>query len=431
MRHGKRGISAGTVFMLILTAVVLITSGAIWIRLKSGEKVDLTNLKLPEVLALQQPAAQNSGEDAVTLTAVPPQPTASVTVLKTDGSGEASAAGGSTLTITAGGTLAVEKNLRQSAYTSDTKVYDFTDMMALLKNSLRGDLNTVFLENILMDDVKVSENVVPTCAADMMLQAGFNVCMAGYESSWEKKMEGVNSTMSALHSRRMSVLGLLENEADTRFLLQEINGIRIAVMQYTSRVASSVRQNMSRNSAEWAVTAADMALIKEDLTEAMEAGAEICIVYLQWGKDLSTTPSMEQRTMAKKLADAGADVIIGAGSRITQSVEYLEANDGRKVLCAWSLGSLMTDERGSANRIGGILLHLTFRKLSGGSPVLEKVAYTPTYVWKYKQDSHYYYKCLPANQPAPDGMDSDQARVMQKALEAVRKTLVNSPVEEW
>ncbi len=424
----KRGVSAGTVFMTVLLAVVLLSSGAVWIRLRSGATVDLSNLGQLKVMNLQDPG-QTSSEDsissAVQATAAPKAESQNAS------SGQAyPVQSGSTLTLTAAGTLAIEKNLRQSAYTSDTKLYDFTDMMTLLAPEIRGDLNTVFLENLLMDESKVSETVVPECAADMIMQAGFSACMAAHESSWEMKQEGVSSTMEALQSRGIRALGLLGGELEERWRILEANGIRVALMQYTNRMSTSIRRSMARANASWAVTEADADIIAGDIAEAKKAGAEICVVYLQWGKDLATSPTKEQRSLAKKIADAGADVIIGAGSRIVQNVEYMTANDERKVLCAWSLGSLMTDERGSANRIGGMLLHVTFRKEGNGTPTLEKVEYTPTYVWKYRQDSHYYYKCMAANCLPPDGMDSDQITVMEKALTAVRKALESSPVEE-
>ncbi len=432
MRKDKRGVSVGTVFMLSLTAVVLIFSGILWFRLRSGETVDLSGLKLPDVVQLQEATAGGGDEGqkggtsgsgttspaAARATNPPPEETQAPTVSV------------KTMTMTAAGTLAIEKNLRQSAYTSDTKLYDFSDMLAMLQKEITGDLNTVFTENLLMDDVKVSDTVVPACAADLPLKAGFTVCMAAYENSWTKKQEGVDSTLNALRSRGMTGLGIFSARTENRFIIRDVNGFKVAMMQYTGRMSNSTLRSMKRDEAEWAVAEAEAESIAADLTQAKGAGAEICIVYLQWGKSYAANPSKEQRTLAQQIADSGADIIIGAGNRVAQKPEYLTAADGRRVLCAWSLGTLMSDERSNVNRIGGILLQLTFRREGDGKPELESAYYTPTYVWRYRQDGQYYYKAMAANGTAPDGMDSDQIKQMEKTLVAIRKALEGSPVTE-
>ncbi len=414
--------------MLILVAVVLVSSGAVWLRLRSGESVDLSNLKLPDVVQIQdtsESSAQTAKPSAKPTTAV-----ASLTGKNSQNEEPEVKKAGASVTLTAAGTLAIEKNIRQSAYTSDTKLYDFTEMMSLLKPAITGNLNTVFLENLLMDDTKVSDTIVPTCAADLPLQAGLTICMAGFDDSWAQKQTGVDSTLTALRGRGLSVLGMFSAPTENRYLIREINGIRIAMMQYTGRMTSNTRKKMIREGTDWAVPDADAELIAGDLEKAKNDGADMRVVYLTWGKNLAAAPTKEQRELAQQIADSGADVIIGAGTRVAQTVEYLTASDGRKVLCAWSLGTLMSDDRGNANRIGGFLLHLSFRRDESGKAGLESVSYTPTYVWRYRQDDHYYYKCLAANKPAPDGMDSEQIRVMDKTLSAVRKALEGSVATE-
>ena len=88
----------------------------------------------------------------------------------------------------------------------------------------------------------------------------------------------------------------------------------------------------------------------------------------------------------------------------------------------------MSDERGSVSRIGSCLLHAVFTRDGTGKVRLSEAAYTPTYVWRYRQDSTYYYKCLAADLPAPDGMDNEQVHQMELTCSAIRKALEGSPV---
>ena len=54
--------------------------------------------------------------------------------------------------------------------------------------------------------------------------------------------------------------------------------------------------------------------------------------------------------------------------------------------------------------------------------------YTPVYAWKYRQDGRYYYRCIASNGTAPDGMDSEQRKTMEKSAETVEKVLQDSPL---
>lgn len=46
--------------------------------------------------------------------------------------------------------------------------------------------------------------------------------------------------------------------------------------------------------------------------------------------------------MAKQLADAGADVIIGTHTHTLQDVEYIQRADGKRTLVAYSLGNFVS-----------------------------------------------------------------------------------------
>ena len=426
MRKQKRGLTAGSRLMLVMIAAVLMLSAAVLLRWMGGSSPDPIRTQertaTDGAAATAAPAA--SGQEAAAARAPGNSPAASAAADRTDAPAETRRA-----ELSAAGIFALGKNLRQSCYAADTKVYDFTELLSLLKTTLRSDVSTVFLENLLMDDTKVSDLIVPASAADAMTAAGFQLGLCGFSRAWERKAEGIASTALALRERGITPLGTAEGEGEARYVIQDVNGIRIALAQYTADVSSTVRKNMKKAGSDWAVPEADPEIIAADLTAARAAGADFTVVFLHWGKVGATKPDKTQTALAQQIADAGADVIIGAGSRTVQPAEYLTAGDGRQVLCAWSLGTLMSDDRNTASRIGGMILHLTLEGDAAGTVRLVQAAYTPTYVWKYRQDSKYYYKCLAANQTPPDGMDSEQTRLMEKTLQAAQKALEGSPVD--
>ena len=105
------------------------------------------------------------------------------------------------------------------------------------------------------------------------------------------------------------------------------------------------------------------------------------------------------------------------------------AETGRQVLCVWSLGTTLSGDRNNVKRIAGMLLQATVT-VTDGQTEIRDVRYTPLYTWKYRQDSRYYYRCLAADREAPDGMDSEQKKMMKKAADAVHDAMKDTPAEE-
>ena len=78
--------------------------------------------------------------------------------------------------------------------------------------------------------------------------------------------------------------------------------------------------------------------------------------------------------------------------------------------------------------MAGYLLHVTIRRNDKGGIDILAPEYSPVYTWKYKQDGRFYYRCLASDQTVPDGMDSEQQKIMAKAEKAVSEILAGSPV---
>jgi len=420
----RRGTSFGTVVMLILTVVILVSSGIVLLQLGSGHSVDLSGIRAQVVSMTapvgetDQPAGETPGlktnEPAVTKSAAATPPPAERGKRQT--------------VLTFGGTIAIEDQIRKSAFTSDTKKYDFTDFFMLLKAENQGSLSGAFLENLLMDDVKVSSVIVPSSGAETLKSAGFSMAFSAFGKAWEKSETGIQSTIHALQENGITPLGLVETEQEKRYILQEVDGIRIAMMQYTTLVASNTRKTMQKRSADYMIPEGDPELIATDIASAKAEGAEVIVVLLNWGKVGGKTPEKTQLALAQQIADSGADLIIGAGSRVPQMVEALLSADGRKVICAYSLGTLISDNRKSIQRMSGFLLHVALEAEGEQNVSIGQVTYTPTYIWKFRQDSRDYYRVIASDRSAPDGMDSDQVKQMQKSLASVQETLESSPV---
>ncbi len=438
---GNRKVSLGTRVMLVVTLLVLIGSVMILIRFSSGRSIDLTGAGM-NPLNLEE---SYTGPDEVTgkpgNTPEPDRDNKTADLLQETASGVSeppeatpvTAAAERSFTMTVAGTVAMDGEVRKNSYLSDSRTYDFSDVLSLLKNEIRSDLNAVFLENIISDEEKVSDTVTPSSVARVLKNTGFQVAACGFANAWAKESGGVSSTRTNLRESGISPAGIFEPGDRERVSITVVQGIRISVLSYTDTISASTRKKMDKKEESDIVPAAESERIAADITEARNRGAEAVIVLMNWGK-VGKTPDKAQKALAQSIADAGADLIIGAGSRVPQAAEYLTARraDGSEteILCIWSLGTVLSGDRSNIRRISGYLLHVRIHMTRDGKAAVEQPEYTPLYTWRYRQDGQYYYRCLAANRTPPDGMDNEQIKNMDKAAETVRSALAGSPLSE-
>ena len=418
-RKKLKGISFGTVFMLLITAAVVAGLAYVLPRLQAGATIDteklsaalqvegLPELSLSDIPIVSQVTVTSPVDDAPAATAAPtatPVPEYS-------------------FTATFGGSIKLEDTVRKSAYYSDSSAYDFTEFFPLLKSDLQADLSFVTLENSLYDEVKkYSDTNAPTVAAAMLPNAGINVAAVGFPGIYDQGMAGLESTLGALQSGGTVTAGAYTSVEDaSKGVTLNLNGIRVTLLHYTEALTSSGKKKIKSENSGWAVPIIDASVIEGNIAQARSDGAQLIIVSLNWDATGKATPTENQIEVCRRLADAGADIIIGSGTDVVQPVVWIKRAGGGRTLCAYSLGTLLSDSR-KAQQIAGMLLHVTVT-VTGDDVSYSVVTYTPTYIWRYKQDSKYQFRVVPTNVDAPDGMGKDSKAEMTQALETVQQSL--------
>ncbi len=422
----RRKMSAGTVFMLIMLALVLGSSALVLGRLSSGATVDLTKLHMA-VLDIQNESrtgAEEETDDTEPRTTerivVTPPPAKATPVPQTDEN---------SFTLTLGGSISLSGEVRKNSRSTDAKVADYADIMMLLSPEIDSSMNGVFLENLLSERHKTNDTTAPGDAVLLLKEAGFDLAACGFSQAYSNGKDGINATLETLNSQGIRVLGICGTNEEGAPEIRTVNNVRTAVMQYTSTVSDKTRKSMMKDGTSGMIPEADLSLISKDISEAREQGAEAVIVLINWGKT-GKDPDKKQLELAQGIAEAGADLIVGNGSHVPQTAEYLSGRNNTDVLCVWSLGSLLNGDRSNIKRLSGYLLHVTIRRDGKGGAEIRNPQFTPVYTWKYKQDGRIYYRCVDAGGEIPDGMDSEQQKNMSKAAETVRSVLKDSPLTE-
>ena len=132
------------------------------------------------------------------------------------------------------------------------------------------------------------------------------------------------------------------------------------------------------------------------------------------------------KAMARTLAEAGADVILGTHPNVVQGTERLSVTraDGltyESVVC-YSLGSLLTDARTPENTAGMIAqLEITYdpvtRRISLG-----ELQITPVYIARQREDNQNVYRVVDAdNAQAVSALSAQEQEAAREAAQLVRQ----------
>lgn len=446
-QHERRGVSLGTIFMILLTLSVLIGCAIVMPRLMGKANIRMedramhssTNLNdsLPELAMSDIPLTGTAtAEPTIVPPAVSAAPEPAVSVAPTPEITPEPMFSG-TVVLTFGGSINVDDLIRKSGFYSDSDKYDYTDNLALIAGEMDSDITLVTLESITDPDGYVRQVPnAPVEVMDMLASANVDVVALGYNRAFERGLEGAAATINQASLRGLETVGLYDSEEDAaRIRIIEVNGVKVAYLHYATAITTTAKRKLNSDHAPFAMpvisvnTGADV--ISADIARAREEGAHVVVVSINWsGSESITTTSTKMKNFMQALADAGADVVIGAGTKAVKEVSWFMGKraDGssHQMLCAWSLGSLLNGERNNGN-VTGILLHLQI-SVTGSNVNFERVTYTPTYIWRFKSDDYYRYRVVASDQPAPGGMDETHANNASRAFQRLKELLGNSPV---
>jgi len=130
----------------------------------------------------------------------------------------------------------------------------------------------------------------------------------------------------------------------------ERQGLRIAVLGYNEFKPRSFEAGAARPGVAWSEDSQVLA----DIRAARAAGADLIIPFMHWGWEREARPSPRQRQLARRMIDAGADLVVGSHPHVTQTVEY-----HRGKLIVYSLGNFVFDGFAMPQARKGWLLRLT------------------------------------------------------------------------
>lgn len=226
----------------------------------------------------------------------------------------------------------------------------------------------------------------PSEVSDAIADAGFNVVLQATNHTTDQGLSGIQNCLEVWKTHpEVLVAGLHEpfqepETAQSHIPLLEIDGCTFAFLNYTygpnsSSVSSSIAGQMDILCAvnETSRMIDFTTLNPQVLTDIAEADrlADIVVVCPHWGTEYTTAPSSYQEKFALQMTEAGADVIIGTHPHVVQPVSWIEAENGRRALCYYSLGNYVSTQKNAQCMLEG-LAWVTFHVTENGIAIAEE-----------------------------------------------------------
>ena len=320
-KRRRRGVSLGTIFMLLLTAAVVIGC-VLFFTLLIGDDLHARTEALIHSLADQSlfeaaPAVYRELEATPAYldledTPVPTAPPATPTPVPAP----------ATITIAAAGAVYAPKSVRESALSG--RRYDFDAVFAGLGDTLSdADLAIATLETTTAGRDKGFDNynTAPEIL-DALRASGVDLLALATERMLDKGYEGLELTISELTARGLAHAGVRRDGNASPVTMIPIGGIQVAVLAYTYGLSS---EGMKKTADDQRAVAAlmDQQQMLADIRGARVEGADVVIVLPHWGtKNIAETP-VNVRRLAAELAQAGADIILGTPPNVPQGTERI------------------------------------------------------------------------------------------------------------
>jgi poly-gamma-glutamate synthesis protein (capsule biosynthesis protein) len=258
-----------------------------------------------------------------------------------------------TVRIIAGGDITAHDIQMQQAHLGDGR-YDFSPSFEYIAPYLRAaDLAVADFETG-QAGAAYGYHAYPAFNAPLELsraarEAGIDLVATANNHSLDMGLSGLKATLDNLRAAGLKTFGTYKSREEQQApLIIEVNGIRLAFLSYTYGTNGiPVPQGH-----EYAVNLIEdfhtLDPISSEIGRARAAGADLVAVYMHWGDMYVFEPTERQKEIARELAAAGADLILGGHQHVIQPMEWIEIAqpDGstRSSLVTYSMGNFISNQ---------------------------------------------------------------------------------------
>jgi len=262
----------------------------------------------------------------------------------------------------------------------------------------------------------------PDAIATSAYASGFDMMLTANNRCYDYGTAGMLRTLEVVRASGMDALGVAATAEENRYLVKDLNGIKVGMVSYTFAEINDDRNRPTIDGVETDKNAAGLinvfdydstdmfyAELENHISAMAASGAEAIVVYLHWGDEFNTEPNNSQRAIARKLCEMGVDVIVGSHPHVVQPVELLTSTDGtHQTLCLYSAGNFLSNQRHDTIALttghseDGVMLSFSFVRYSNGQVYLESAELIPTWVLVRGSGDDRVFQILPLDDKVAD-----------------------------
>jgi poly-gamma-glutamate capsule biosynthesis protein CapA/YwtB (metallophosphatase superfamily) len=241
---------------------------------------------------------------------------------------------------------------------------------------------------------------------------GCNVINIGTNHTNDKGQDLINAFVASWDNKTNIVVAGANRNAEEMNKVRyfEQKGVKFAFLSYSTYTNKPITNGFG-------VTMYSDALATTQITEA-RSKADIVLVSMRWGTEYSPAVNAQQDQIAQKLADLGADIVVGHGPHFMGPVKKLKGKDGRETVVWFSLGNFLNAQLETEALIGGFAT----MNIDTASKKVTSTEFLPTYM---------HYEWTPAEKAANNLLVRRNFSMypLDKAAEPMSKSLIGTTVE--
>ncbi|MCL2698196.1 MAG: CapA family protein [Oscillospiraceae bacterium] len=242
--------------------------------------------------------------------------------------------------------------------------YDFAPAYERIRHLVTGYDLAMINQETLVNNVYPPSNwphfSTPGPLGDLMVEMGFNAFTIANNHTLDIHTDGLLASLDYWNGKiteghDIAVVGAYYDAEDrARIRTLEINGVVFSFLGYAESL---------NGLDEWLLPPAEvgrfgggavMELMLAEI-EAAKAVSDVCVVFLHWGTEDMDRVEDYQREAARRMVEAGADIIHGTHPHVLRDVEFIaRESDGTNALVMYSLGNFISSQIVPQTMICGI-----------------------------------------------------------------------------
>ena len=234
----------------------------------------------------------------------------------------------------------------------------------------------------------------PQEVGDAMVNMGFGLVSTANNHSLDQGLTGIERSceywkkQEAEHGVHMA--GTYNSQEDhDRLDVYEINGITYTFLSWTYGC-----NGLTPPEGYEYIVNIYTGHVDELLEQVRQADAvsDVVIVAMHWGTEYSMEANDEQRDLAQRLSEAGADIIVGNHPHVIQPIEWV--ND-HKTIVYYAMGNMVSaqiDEPNLVGMVGGVTIQKTVDTAGTHIEILDPRA---DLIYTYYDPGYVNFKVIP------------------------------------